>query len=110
MSWSSRKLEKTCSTDALGRKEWGADHWRILQRRLAVLASAPTLRDLDGTPGRCHRLTGDRDGSFAVALWGPYRLIFVPDHDPLPRLADGGLDIARVTKIKIEEVVNYHGH
>ena len=64
---------------------------------------------MDGVPGNCHQLSADRDGKFAVDLWGPYRLTFAPDHDPVPTLPDGGIDKSQVTKITIEEVVDYHG-
>jgi proteic killer suppression protein len=110
ISWSSQKLEKDCSTDANGRRCWGAQQWAVLKRRLAVLLAAPTLAHMDGLPGNCHALRADRAGEFAVNLWGPYRLIFAPDHDPLPRLPDGGLNRAEVTKIKIREVADYHGN
>jgi proteic killer suppression protein len=102
-------LEKRCASDKQGRRKFGADHWRILQRRLASLLAAPTLKDMDGVPGRCHALGADRHGQFAVSLWGSYRLVFVPDHNPIPTLPDGGIDIASVTKISITEVVDYHG-
>ncbi len=46
---------------------------------------------------------------FAVTLWGGYRLVFEPDHDPVPRIFDGGIDRTKVTGILIKEVVNYHG-
>jgi toxin HigB-1 len=108
ISWSSSKLEKKCADDLQGVRHWGADNWRALKRRLAVLAAAPTLEDMEGVPGRCHQLVGDRAGQFAMDLRGPYRLIFEPDHNPLPRIGDGGIDRARVTKITIREVVNYH--
>jgi plasmid maintenance system killer protein len=107
--WSSRKLEKACSDDRQGRREWGADNWKLLKRRLAALLGAPTLRDMDGVPGRCHPLRANRSGEFALSLWGSYRLIFEPANDPLPRLGDGGLDRTQVTKIVIKEVVDYHG-
>lgn len=38
----------------------------------------------------------------------PYRLVFEPAHDPVPRTTDGGIDIDRVTAITIMEVVDYH--
>ena len=60
-------------------------------------------------PGRCHALTGDRKEQFAVHLWGSYRLVFEPDHEPIPRLEDGGIDPVHVTRIAIVEVVDYHG-
>jgi proteic killer suppression protein len=107
--WSSRRLEKTCADDLGGRRAWGADNWQLLKRRLASLAAARTLEDMDGLPGRCHQLHGDRPGTFAMTLWGGYRLVFEPDHDPVPRVTDGGIDRSKVTRILIKEVVNYHG-
>ena len=70
----------------------------------------PPLADMDGVPGNCHQLPCDRSGDFAVHLWGSYRLIFEPDHDPVPGLDDGGIDKAKVTHITIKEVVDYHGN
>lgn len=80
-----------------------------MKRRLATLRAAPTLKDMDGVPGRCHQLSADRAGEFAVALWAAYRLVFVPGHDPLPVVEDGGIARDLVTKISITEVVDYHG-
>jgi toxin HigB-1 len=110
ISWSSQKLEKVCTDDRLGQKHWGADNWRILKRRLASLLDAPSLADMEGVPGKCHQLHGDRSGEFALSLWGAYRLIFRPADDPVPALADGGVNRVLVTKIEIEEVVDYHGN
>lgn len=109
ISWSSRKLEKTCSDDRQGCKHWGADNWKLLKNRLATLLGAPTLADMQGAPGNCHELHADRSGEFAISLWGPYRLIFRPVPKPPPTLSDGRIDGALVTKIEIKEVVNYHG-
>jgi toxin HigB-1 len=69
---------------------------------------APTLRAMEGAPGRCHALTGNRRGQFGMALWGANRLVFEPDHDPIPTLEDGGTDQSAVTRIRILEVVDYH--
>lgn len=60
-------------------------------------------------PGDCDQLTGDRSGQFAVHVTGPLRLVFVPDHEPVPRLDDGGIDQGAVTCIRILEIVDYHG-
>lgn len=60
-------------------------------------------------PGRCHQLTADRQGQFAVHLWGQFRLIFTPNHDPIPLLDGGGPDLEEITRISIKEVVDYHG-
>jgi proteic killer suppression protein len=109
IDWSDRKLEKQCSSDKAGLRHFGKDHWSLLRRRLDALTAAATLKDMDGVPGNCHALTADRAGEFAVSLWGPYRLIFVPNHDPVPTLDDGGIDRSLVTRISITEVADYHG-
>jgi len=103
-------LEKSCSDDRQGAKRWGAEQWKVLKKRLASLRAAPTLADMENVPGNCHSLHADRAGQFAVDLRGPYRLIFEPDHDPVPRLDDGGIDNTRVTTIIIKEVDDYHGN
>jgi toxin HigB-1 len=110
ISWSDRKLEKSCASDKSGQRRWGADDWKLIKRRLASLIAAPTLKHMDGVPGRCHLLSADRNGEFAVHLSGAYRLVLAPDHDPVPLLDDGGIDTSIVTRIVIKEVVDYHGH
>jgi proteic killer suppression protein len=107
--WSDHKLEKHCTSDKTGLRHFGKEHWSVMRRRLDALTAAPTLKEMEGVPGNCHALTADRAGEFALSLWGPYRLIFVPDHDPVPALDDGGIDRSLVTKISIREVADYHG-
>lgn len=61
-------------------------------------------------PPRCHALTGDRAGQFAVTTTQQYRLIFEPANVPIPVLEDGGIDLAEITAIRILEVdIDYHG-
>jgi proteic killer suppression protein len=108
VAWSDQKLEKACTEERAGKRRF-AGNWKHLQKRLAFLLHAPTLKDMDTLPGNCHALSGDRAGEFAVHLWGSYRLIFSPNHDPLSRLPDGGIDTAHVSSIVIREVVDYHG-
>ena len=82
---------------------------RTIMTRLAVLANAPTLATVPSTPpDRRHQLKEDREGQYAVDLDHHIRLIFVPNHDPVPRLEDGGIDIDRVTAITITEAADYH--
>jgi plasmid maintenance system killer protein len=85
-------------------------HSRNNQATAAVLRKAPSLTSVPtGLPERRHRLSGDREGQYAVYLTHPYRLIFEPYHDPIPLRDDGGVDTDRVTSILIIEVVDYHG-
>ena len=107
--FSSKKMGKILNSEKEIRKSYGKELGKKIQLRLAVLRAAPTLHDVSHLPPeRRHELMGDRKGQFAVNLLGGDRLIFVPHHDPLPKLADGGVDLKKVTVIKILEVENYH--
>jgi proteic killer suppression protein len=109
ISWSDRQLEKSCASDKAGKRKWGADGWAVLKRRLVALEATPTLAQMFGQPGRCHPLGADRDGEFALDLRGAKRLVFSPDHDPIPTLEDDGIDTTQVTAIVVQEVTDYHG-
>jgi hypothetical protein len=54
-------------------------------------------------------IKGDRKGQFSVDVRHPFRLIFEPAHDPVPTKDDGGLDPAKVTRIRVLSVEDYHG-
>jgi proteic killer suppression protein len=80
-----RKLGETCNSDAKMLKHFGKERARKLQQRLVELRAAETLKQISHLPPlRCHELQGDRQGQFAVDLKQPFRLVFVPDHDPVP--------------------------
>ena len=82
---------------------------RTIMTRLAVLKNARTLSLVPTSrPDRLHQLVGNRSGQFAVDLVHPYRLIFVPNHDPVPLKEDGGIDRDKITAITVTEVVDYH--
>lgn len=84
-------------------REHGPRCAKLIQRRLAELKAADSLEIMRKLPGaRCHELIGDKKGLLSVDLEHPYRLIFVPDHDPVPiSEGAGGLDWGKVTAIKI---------
>jgi len=44
----------------------------------------------------------------AVDVVHPYRLIFDPANDPIPKKDDGGLDWTKVTAITVLAVEDYH--
>jgi toxin HigB-1 len=109
LSFASNKLKKILEDERKMQQEFG-DRAKPLRRRLRTLESAPTLAKVPTTPPeRCHQLSGDRAGRFAVTVKDNWRLIFVPAHDPVPVKPDGGVDLAAVTDIRIIEVVDYHG-
>jgi len=71
ITWANRKLEKSCSDDRRGAKDFGTEQWKVLSRRLVSLRPASTLADMRGVPGNCHGLSANRSGEFAVDLRGP---------------------------------------
>jgi proteic killer suppression protein len=106
----SRSLEKACNSEKELIRRWGKDRGRTIGRRLQQLAAAETLKVMAAIPpAKLHLLKGKRAGQFAVDADYPFRLILEPNQDPIPTLKDGGIDLANVTKIKIIEVVDYHG-
>ena len=109
ISFAASKFQKLCNNESKLRGQYGPECAEKLQRRLASFAAAECLEDLRHLPQmRCHELTGDRKGQLAVDLEHPKRLIFVPDHEPLPKLPSGALDWRLVTKIQVVEIVDYH--
>lgn len=59
-------------------------------RRFATLSLVPTT-----LPFQRHQLTGNRDEQYAVNIDRQIRLIFAPNHDPVPRRADGELILSK---------------
>jgi proteic killer suppression protein len=107
--FATRKIERRLATPESRTREYGVDAARALRLRIAQLADAPDLATMRGLPGDCHSLTGNRDGQLALTLTKGSRLIIEPADDPVPLLADGGLDWHAVTSVRIVEVTDYHG-
>ena len=77
--------------------------------RMAVLKSAPCLAAVPVIkPERMHELIGKRKGTFAVDLKHPFRLVFEPAEEPVPKKKDGGIDLEKVLRIRILAVEDYH--
>jgi len=104
-----KKLQKHCSKGDEAIKKFGPKCGRKLMQRMMELAAAETLVDISRVPpARCHELTGNRKGQLSVDLEHPYRLLFVPAHDPVPEHHEGGLDWSAVTEIEIIAIVDTH--
>ena len=105
----SRRLWKICSTGKGAIKELGPKGGAKLQQRMMELRAATTLADISRVPPpRCHELKGNRKGQLSVDLDHPYRLLFICANDPVPELADGGLDWGAVTEIEIIGIADTH--
>lgn len=109
ITFRTRKLERTFNSETKLYAEYGQETGRVIIRRMAFLQASPSLAEVPHTPPlRRHQLTGPRAGKFAVDLIHPKRLVFEPNHDPVPRKEDGGIDLGRVTIIRILSVEDYH--
>lgn len=92
-----KKLQKQYENSSNAIKTYGMDVAKKYIQRVNILKSAKSFDDLYKIPQlKFHPLTGDRDGEFAIALTGFYRLIITNDGD--------AFDIA-----KIEEVSKHYG-
>jgi len=109
ISFDKPKLQKLCNSSGKLQGKYGPECAQKIMRRLAELKAAASLDVLRSLPQcRCHQLTADYDGCLAVDLQHPLRLIFRPDHDPLPLDAANGLIWASVTRVRIQEIIDYH--
>jgi plasmid maintenance system killer protein len=106
------KAAKLFNSENNLRAEYGPRMAGLIQQRLKELSAAENLEQMRTLPrANCHELVADRAGKFAVNLAHPYRLIFKPDHDPVPIGTGGGIDWSQVTKIEYVEIDDYHrGH
>ena len=109
ITFSTHKLEKIFNTEKALTRNFGDRMKDVILNRMAVLQVASNLALVPTTrPERMHQLTENLKDQFAVDLVHPYRLIFKPNHDPLPRKDDGGIDRQRVEAITILDVIDYH--
>ena len=106
--FSSEKLQKEFNNQKRLVKQHGPNRAKRIRRRLDDFRAANILEDIRNLPGRCHELRGDRSGQLSLDLDHPYRLIFEPANDPIPRKADGGLDWTAITAVVIIGVEDTH--
>ena len=103
-----KKFEKQCNQHSLLDRKQGQNRANRIRQRLDDLRAANSLHDMKFLGGRCHELRGDRSGQLSLDLDHPYRLIFVPGNNPIPRLEDGGLDWKQITSVQIIGIEDTH--
>lgn len=103
------KLQRVLESDRELARRFGTRLGAVIGTRLNELRALPSLAAAVAVPHlRLHQLGGERDGQFALTLVEPYRLVLEIAQDPIPRLADGGVDLAAVTEVVVVEIVDYH--
>jgi toxin HigB-1 len=106
IAFASTEIELLCKQAKLATKQLGAVSAKKLQLRLTELFNAEHVDEL--VAGRPHPLQGNRQGCFAVDLYGGDRLVFKSTLEPPPAKPDGGIDWHKVTAITIVELGDYH--
>ncbi len=109
ISYRTRKLQKQCTKKKEAEKHLGNECAAKLMLRLDDLRAAECLADISHLPpARLHELTGADNEVFSVDLAHPFRLLFVPDEDPVPMSDDGGIDRSSIRTIKIIDIRDTH--
>lgn len=114
IKFKTKKLKKSFESEKALKSKYGSKGARKIGDRLTELKAAQSLIDLGppkSLPARCHELTEGKRGKehqLSVDLDHPYRLIFVPDHMPIPLCPDNSLDWEKITVIKIIGVEDTH--
>jgi len=109
ITFKTKRLEKTFNSRKLLIRKYGDQNAEYIIRRMAVLRASNSLEEVPTEkPIKCHKLKGKREDQFALNLKEPYRLVFEPDYNSIPRKEDGGINLEAIIKIKILSVEDYH--
>lgn len=96
ITYKNRKIEKVCTDAKTAEKTYGREMADKIHQRIDEISAADTVEIMiQFHIGRCHPLSQNRKGQYAVDLVHPYRLIF----------EKSGNDIQIA---KIMEIVDYH--
>lgn len=106
IDFATAKLRALCEQHARMVGAFGLPCAKKLQNRLADLEAVAFVTEL--VAGRPHPLKGGRLGQFSVDLHGAVRLVFEPDHVPVPRNADKSIAWNQVNKVRIVFIGDYH--
>ncbi len=106
--YGNNKIKKQLSNATEIKKAFG-NNAKTVALRLAQIEAAVTLKVLMTVPGaKCHSLTGDMKGEWALSVSGNYRLIFQITHEPVPMNEDGSVNSGLVTQITLLRIQDYH--
>lgn len=109
VSFATTRLSRVFNSQSALAQTYGARRAEAIINRVTALRRFLTLSQVPTAPPfRRHQLIGNRDEQYAVNIDAQFRILFVPDHAPIPRRSDGGIDTDRVTAITITEITDYH--
>lgn len=96
ITYKTNKLERACTEVKYAEKTYGFEMAVKLQLRIKQITAANNVEELiDNHVGRCHPLSQNRKGQYALDLIHPKRLVFEVDGNEI--------QIANII-----EIVDYH--
>lgn len=96
ITYKTKKLEKICTNARSAEKAHGREMADKIHQRIDEIHAADSVEMMiDFHIGRCHPLTQNRKGQYAVDLVHPYRMVFEKHGDTI--------QIAHIL-----EIVDYH--
>lgn len=96
ITYKNRKIEKICTDAKTAERTYGKEMSEKIHQRIDEITAADTVEMMiQFHIGRCHSLTQNRKGQYAVDLVHPYRLVFEKNGNEI--------QIANVL-----EIVDYH--
>ena len=96
ITYRNRQIERVCTDAQSAEKAYGRQMACKIHQRIDEISAAENVEMmLRFRIGRCHQLSQDRKGQYAVDLVHPYRLVFTSEGD--------SIQVANVL-----EIVDYH--
>lgn len=96
VTYKNKKIEKVCKDAKTAERAYGREMAEKIQQRIDEITAADTVETMIRFRiGRCHPLSHNRKGQYALDLIHPYRLVFEKRGDII--------QIANVL-----EIVDYH--
>ena len=96
ITYKNKTIEKICTDAKISDRTYGNKMSEKIQMRIGELEAADTVEEMiKYRIGRCHPLTNNRKGQYAVDLVHPYRLVFVKHGN-------------EIQVAHIMEIVDYH--
>ena len=96
VTYKTNKIKKVCTDAKVSDRTCGNEMSEKIQMRIAEIEAADTVEEMIKFHiGRCHPLTNNRKGQYAVDLVHPYRMIFEKHGN-------------KIQVAHIMEIVDYH--
>jgi plasmid maintenance system killer protein len=110
VSFANHRLQALYANPKKTLAEHGSRVGRVILVRLQQLCDVQCLMDMKAFPdARLHMLTGGTyHGTYSINVSQRLRLLFIPDHDPVPVLPAGNHDLTKITAVVIQGIEDTH--